>query len=379
MALVLNEDQRMLQDTARELLAKDAPVAALRQLRDDSDAVGYSQELWQAMAEMGWASIILPEEYGGLDFGFLGLGVVLEETGRTLAASPLFASAVVGASAVLLAGNEGQKQALLPAIASGKLTLALALEEHHHHNPDCIGTTVVPEGDELVINGNKCFVLDGHSADKLVVVARSSGEESDQNGLTLLLVDRKAEGVECTRTILMDSRNAANISFENVRIPASDVLGTQGQAWDVLDQVLDRGRVAIAAEMMGYSLECFERTIAYLKEREQFGALIGTFQGLQHRAAHMQSELELCRSVMLQALSAVDEDPEQLPVMASLAKARLNETAKLITNEAVQMHGGIGVTDELEIGFFLKRARVAMQIFGDSGFHKDRYATLCGY
>lgn len=379
MALVLNEDQRMLQDTARELLSRDAPVTALRKLRDDNDATGYSKELWQAMAEMGWASIILPEQYGGLDFGFLGLGVVLEETGRTLAASPMFASAVVGASAVLLAGNEEQKQAILPAIASGGLTLALALEETHHHNPSRISTTAVPEGNEFVINGNKCFVLDGHSADKLVVVARSSGETNDQEGLTLLLVDSQATGVNCTRTTMMDSRNAANISFDNVRIPASDILGTPGEAWGALDQVLDRGRIAIAAEMMGYALESFERTVTYLKEREQFGALIGTFQGLQHRAAHMQSELELCRSVMLQALSSVDEDPGQLPIMASLAKARLNDTAKLVTNEAVQMHGGIGVTDELEIGFFLKRARVAMQIFGDSGFHKDRYATLCGY
>lgn len=379
MALVLNEDQRMLQDSARELLSRDAPVAALRKLRDNKDATGYSQELWQAMAEMGWASIILPEEYGGLDFGFLGLGVVLEEAGRTLAASPLFASAVVGASAVLLVGNESQKQTLLPSIADGTLSLALALEENHHHNPSAISTTAMQEGDEFVITGNKCFVLDGHSADKLIVVARTGGEQNDHQGLTLLLVDREAAGVNCMRTILMDSRNAANISFDKVRVPATDVLGTPGEAWEVLNQVLDRGRVAIAAEMMGYAMECFERTVTYLKEREQFGALIGTFQGLQHRAAHMQSELELGRSVLLQALSTVDEDPNQLPLMASLAKTRMNETAKLITNEAVQMHGGIGVTDELEIGFFLKRARVAMQIFGDSGFHKDRYATLSGY
>ncbi|MFT4614359.1 MAG: alkylation response protein AidB-like acyl-CoA dehydrogenase [Bacteroidia bacterium] len=379
MALVLNEDQRMLQDSARELLSRDAPVAALRKLRDDKDATGYSQELWQTMAEMGWASIILPEEYGGLDFGFLGLGVVLEEAGRTLAASPLFASAVVGASAVLLAGNETQKQALLPSIANGTLSLALALEENHHHNPGSISTTAVREGDDFVINGNKCFVLDGHSADKLVVVARTDGEQNDHLGLSLLLVDREAAGVTCTRAIMMDSRNAANISFDNVRVPATDILGTPGEAWEALEQVLDRGRIAIAAEMMGYAMECFERTVTYLKEREQFGALIGTFQGLQHRAAHMQSELELGRSVLLQALSTVDEDPGQLPLMASLAKTRMNETAKLVTNEAVQMHGGIGVTDELEIGFFLKRARVAMQIFGDSGFHKDRYATLCGY
>ena len=379
MALVLNEEQRLLQDTAKDFLSKYAPIASLRKLRDEHNPIGYDPDLWLQMTEMGWASVILPEAYGGLEFGFLGLGVVLEESGRTLTASPLFASAVVGASAVLLGGSEQQKQMLLPQIASGDLTLALALEESHHHRPTHITTTANMQGDDFVLNGNKCFVLDGHSATKLIVVARSSGTESDSVGLTLLLVDRNAKGISCHRTIMADSRNAANITFENVIVPAGDILGAVDKGWSILEPVLDRGRVAIAAEMMGCALEAFERTVAYLKEREQFGVHIGSFQALQHRAAHMQSELELCRSVLLQALSTVDDAPEQLPLLASLAKARLNVLVKLVTNEAVQMHGGIGVTDDLEIGFFLKRARVAMQIFGDTGFHKDRYATLCGY
>ena len=379
MALVLNEEQRFLQDTAKEFLGNNAPVEALRKLRDERDPVGYAPQLWREMVELGWASIILPEQYGGLDFGFLGLGVILEESGRTLTASPLFASAVVGASTILLGGSDQQKEALLPAIAAGELTLALALEESHHHRPTRIATTVTSQGDGLVINGNKCFVLDGHSADKLIVVARSNGDLQDQDGLTLVLVDRESAGVTIQRTIMVDSRNAANISFDNVQVGADAVIGTLDDGWPVLEVVLDRGRIAIAAEMMGYALEAFDRTVEYLKEREQFGVLIGSFQALQHRAAHMQSEIELCRSVLLQALSTVDDAPDQLPLLASLAKAKLNELVKLVTNEAVQMHGGIGVTDELEIGFFLKRARVAMQVFGDTGFHKDRYATLCGY
>ena len=379
MALVLNEEQRLLQDTARDFLGKHAPVVALRKLRDERDPIGYAPNLWRQMAQMGWASIILPEIYGGLEFGFLGLGVVLEESGRTLTASPLLASAVVGASAVLLGGSEQQKQTLLPGIAGGELTLALALDESHHHRPTHIATTARRQGESFVLNGHKCFVLDGHSADTLIVVARTGNEEHDSEGLTLFLVDRAAEGVTCQRTIMMDSRNVANIRFDNVEVPASHTLGEVDNGWAILEPVLDRGRVAMAAEMMGCALEAFERTVAYLKEREQFGALIGSFQALQHRKAHMQSEIELCRSVLLQALSSVDDEPDQLPLLASLAKARLNELVKLVTNEAVQMHGGIGVTDELEIGFFLKRARVAMQIFGDTGFHKDRYATLCGY
>ena len=379
MALVLNEEQRFLQDTAKEFLSNNAPVAALRKLRDERDPVGYAPQLWREMVELGWASIILPEQYGGLDFGFLGLGVILEESGRTLTASPLFASAVVGASAILLGGSDQQKEALLPAIAAGELTLALALEESHHHRPTRIATTLARRDDGLVINGSKCFVLDGHSADQLIVVARSSGELQDQDGLTLVLVDRDSEGVSIQRTTMVDSRNAANISFDNVQVGSDAVIGAIDEGWPVLEVVLDRGRIAVAAEMMGYALEAFDRTVEYLKEREQFGVLIGSFQALQHRAAHMQSEIELCRSVLLQALSTVDDAPDQLPLLASLAKTKLNELVKLVTNEAVQMHGGIGVTDELDIGFFLKRARVAMQVFGDTGFHKDRYATLCGY
>ncbi len=379
MALVLNEEQRLLRDTAREFLDGNAPVESLRRLRDRQDPLGYAPELWRQMADMGWASIILPEEYGGLDFGFPGLGVVLEETGRSLTASPLFASAVVGASALLLGGNARQKEQLLPAIAAGELTVALALEEHQRHRPSYIGTRAEQHGETFVINGSKTFVLDGHSADRLIVVARSSGNAHATGGLTLFLVDRESDGVAVTRTVMVDSRNAANVRFDNVRLGADAVIGEVGGAWPVLEAVLDRGRVAIAAEMMGLALEAFERTVAYLKEREQFGAKIGSFQALQHRAAIMQADIELSRSVLLQALSSVDESPEQLPAMASLAKTRLNDLALLVTNEAVQMHGGIGVTDELEIGFFLKRARVAMQIFGDSVFHRDRYASLCGY
>lgn len=379
MPLVLNEEQRLLQGTAKEFLAANAPVSALRTLRDENDATGYSTQLWQTMVELGWASIILPEQYDGLDFGFQGLGVVMEETGRTLTASPLFASAVVGASVILLGGSSAQKEALLPKIAAGELTLALALEESPRHQPTHIAIKATPSGENFTISGSKMFVLDGHSADKLIVVARTSGDNKASQGITLLLVDRCADGVSVARVNTIDSRNTANITFENVLVNAEDVVGEVDAGWPILEPTLDRARIAIAAEMMGYARETFERTIAYLKERVQFDVHIGSFQALQHRAAHMQAEIELCQSVVMMALSTVDDEPDKLPLIASLAKAKLNELVKLVTNEAIQMHGGIGVTDELEIGFFLKRARVAMQIYGDTGFHKDRYATLCGY
>ena len=379
MALVLNEEQRLLAETAREFLDEHAPVSALRALRDSRDATGYSRTLWQQMAELGWASVILPESYGGLEFGFTGLGVLLQESGRTLTASPLLATAVVGASAVLLGGTEAQRETYLPQLAAGELTLALALEESHHHRPYHVAMRAELDGDSVRLSGDKCFVLDGHSADLLLVVARSAGAPGDRAGLSVVLVPRDSAGVECQRTLMVDSRNAASIRFDNVTLPATAILGEPGAAGEWLDAVLDRGRVALAAEMLGSAEEVFARTVAWLKERVQFGVPIGSFQALQHRASRLQAELELACSVVLQALATVDDKPEQLPLIASLAKAQLNELVKLATNEAVQLHGGIGVTDDLEIGFFLKRARVTMQIFGDTGFHKDRYASLCGY
>ncbi|MFT6365108.1 MAG: acyl-CoA dehydrogenase, partial [Bacteroidia bacterium] len=313
MALVLNEEQRLLQGSAKMFLASNAPVAALRKLRDETDATGYSTELWAQMVELGWASIILPEEFGGLDFGFAGLGVVMEEAGRNLTASPLFASAVVGASAVILGGTTGQKEALLPRIAAGELTLALALEESQHHNPCSISTTATSSDKGFILNGSKTFVLDGHSAEQLIVVARTSTDTDSSEGISLFLVDANAEGVSRTRHIMMDARNSASITLTNVHVGVESLMGELGQGWKTLEPVLDRGRIAIAAEMMGCALEAFERTVKYLKERVQFSVKIGSFQALQHRAAHMQSELELCRSVILQALSAVDDNPEQLP------------------------------------------------------------------
>jgi alkylation response protein AidB-like acyl-CoA dehydrogenase len=378
-ALVLNEEQRLLKETAHEFLATNAPVSALRTLRDSRDATGYDVDLWQQMTELGWAGIALPEACGGLAFGFAGLGVVLEETGRTLCASPLFASAVLGGNMVLLAGTKVQQAELLPRIIGGELTVALALEESNHHDPAATEMVAVRSENGYRLTGKKRFVLDGHSADKLLVVARTSGSAGDRHGLSIFIVDGNDSGVSRRRTILMDSRNAAEIELEDVQVSLSAVLGEPDLGWEPLTETLDRGRIAISAEMLGGALECFERTVEYLKEREQFGVKIGSFQALQHRAAHLLTELELAKSVVMYALSAVDENPSQVPMLASLAKARMNDLFRDISNEAVQMHGGIGVTDELEIGFFLKRARVATQILGDSGFHQNRFATLGGY
>ncbi|MDZ7826512.1 MAG: acyl-CoA dehydrogenase family protein [Gammaproteobacteria bacterium] len=379
MALVLDEDQSMIRDTAREFCTSRAPVAQLRKLRDSGDPLGYSADTWKEMVDLGWSGIVLPEEHGGTGFGWQALGVILEQTGRQLTASPLFASVALGAGAVLLGGSETQKASLLPEIAEGRRTLALALEETPHHSPLGSALTARADGDGFVLDGHKQFVLDGHSADTLVVVARTSGRPGDRDGLTLLLVDGDAEGVTRTRTLMADSRNAARIDFAGVRVTADAVLGSVDAGADVLEPVLDRGRICLAAEMLGSAEEAFERTVAYLQERKQFGTLIGSFQGLKHRAADAFTELQLARSTILDALTALDEGRDDIPLVASLAKARMSETLNLVTREAIQMHGGIGMTDEYDIGFFIKRARVTEQALGNAAFHRDRYAELAGY
>lgn len=376
MPLVLNEDQNMLKDSAKSFCADNTPISQLRGLRDANDESGFDRGTWQQMVELGWTGITVPEEFGGLGFGYMGLGVVMEECGRTLTASPLFATAVLGTSAIVHGGSQEQKGELLGQVVAGELLMALALEETPHHNPYGSATSAEKSGDGYKVSGSKKFVLDGHVADKLVVVARTSDNAGDRDGLTLILVDREAAGVSVTRTIMADSRNAANIEFDGAE---GVLLGEEGKGADVLDKVLDAGRILLAAEMLGGIQECFERTIEYLKTREQFGVPIGSFQALKHRAAQMFCEVELSKSVVLEALSALDDDSEQVGELASLAKARLNDTYNLVSSEGIQMHGGIGMTDEYDIGFFLKRSRVCEHTLGGSAFHRDRYGVLQGY
>jgi alkylation response protein AidB-like acyl-CoA dehydrogenase len=379
MALVLTEEQTMLRDMAKDFFAEQVPVANLRKLRDEEDENGYDKAIWQQIVELGFAGILIPEEQGGTGFGPMGLGIVMKEAGRTLAATPLYATAVLGAGLVLKAGSEGQKSDLLPKIAGGELLMALALEERAHHDPAAVSTTAAKDGGDYVLNGEKTFVLDGHIADTLIVVARTGGQSGDTQGLSMFLVDAKADGLSLQRTLMVDNRNCANVKLDGVKVPAAALLGGEGGAFADLEPVLDLGRICVSAEMLGGAEAVFDTTLDYLKERKQFDKIIGTFQALQHRAAEMFCEIEICQSVLLDALSALDERRNDVPQLASLAKARLGDAARLITNEGVQMHGGIGMTDAVDIGLYIKRARVQAQIFGDSVYHRNRYADLGGY
>ncbi len=379
MALVLNEEQVMLKESAAGFLAEKATVAHLRRLRDGGSAQGFDGDVWREMAAMGWAGIAIPEEFGGLGYGYTGLGLVLEQVGRNLSASPLQSTVLVAATLIDQLGSKQQKERLLAGIAGGEKLVTLALQEGAHHAPLQISTSARREGDAWVINGSKLMVLDASAAQTFIVIARTSGDPGDERGLSALLVDAGSAGLAVSARSMVDSRNAGALVLQDVRVPTANLLGDEGDAWAGLSRTLDIANIGLAAELLGLSAEAFERTVAYLKERKQFGQAIGSFQGLQHRAAELYAELELARSIVLQALQTIDAGAADLALLASAAKAKLCEVAQRASNEAIQMHGGIGMTDEHEIGFFIKRARVAQHTFGDYNYHLDRFALLNGF
>ena len=375
MTFVLTEDQEMLRDTAINFTRDELPVKHLRTLRDNGKN-GVDPDTRSQLAELGFFGVLIPEEYDGVGMGMVALGQVMEAQGRTLASTSLLQTACIGASAILLGGTEAQKKEWLPKIASGELTTALALDEGTHHNPTGVATEAERDGQGYTLNGAKKYVQDGHHADVFIVVARTFGEAGDTHGLTLFLVPRDAKGVTVQTLNTVDSHGAAHLSLDGVHVDESHVLGDPDKGFDLLEPVLDRGRIALAAEMLGSSKAAFEMTHEYLQTRKQFGQLIGSFQALQHRAAKMFTELELTTSCISAALSAVDEQRNDIAELASLAKARAGETVHLVSNDTVQLHGGIGMTDDHDSGFYMKRARVQEALLGSASYHRDRFARL---
>jgi len=379
MKLILNEEQQFLKDTAKNFAEERTPVNHFRSLRDNKDDLLWNKDTWKEMVNLGWSGILIPEEYGGSNFGLAGISVILQECGKTLTPSPLFATGVLGAYAISQYGTEEQKKKYLPQIANGEITTAIAIDESSHHNPLNINTSAVSKDNSYILNGKKVFVVDGASADLLIVVARTSGKTGDSTGLTLFLVENNQPSINVVKLDMADSRNYANITFSDITVQKENILGDIEAGGEAIENILDIGRIAISAEMLGNTEAAFESTINYLKERKQFGVLIGTFQALQHRAAEMFCEIELTKSSIMAAMQGADNNSNELQRLASLAKTMAGETLHLVSNEAIQMHGGIGVTDEYDLGFYLKRSRVVEQIFGCSKFHTERYANISGF
>ena len=379
MALVLTEEQSMLRDSARGLISDKAPVSHLRQLRDSKDATGFSRELWKSFAEMGFSGLLVPEEFGGSGLGCVEAGVVMEEIGRTLMPSPFLSTAVVAASMLSRGGSAAQRSEYLPKISAGHLIAALAVDEGAKHRPLQTELKAARAGNGFKLTGAKALVVDGHVADLLIVAARSGSSAGEAGGITLFLVDPKARGVATERTIMVDSHNAARIDFDDVEVDADQVLGEVDQGFALLEGVLNIGRGAVASEMVGLSEEVFSRTVNYLRERKQFGKPIGEFQALQHRAAQLYIDIEITRAAVLKAQQALDGNFDKAASAVAVAKARAGTTATRAVQEGVQMHGGMGMTDQFDIGFFMKRARVCEELFGDANYHADQLARMRSY
>jgi len=369
----------MLRDTTRNFLSKNAPIAHLRELRDRHNPDGFSRSLWKQFAEQGWAGVLVPETHGGLGLGYVEAGIVMEELGHTLTPSPFFSTAVMAATVIAHGGSDAQKDGYLPKIAAAELIATLAIDETPKHRPARIALGATRSGSVFTLSGSKRFVVDGHVADLIIVAARTSGGAGETSGLTLFAIDRRSKGLRVERTIAVDSHNAARVEFDQVRASAENVVGEVDNGWSLLDGTLNAGRAALAAELLGAGDEAFTRTLIYLKERKQFGKVIGEFQALQHRAAQLYCELEVTRSAVLNALQMLDESFDDAVQMVAIAKARAGRSATLAAQEGIQMHGGIGMTDDFDIGFFLKRVRVCQELFGDENFQADRIASLARY
>ena len=372
---LLTDDQKMLQDTASSFLAEEGSIAKqLRRLRDSGCTDGYGTDFWKQFAELGLTGICIPEDKGGLGLGSVEAALVLEEIGRNLTPSPFLATAVVGARAI-----EGTAHAdrWYPGILSGEAVLTLAVDESRRHSPEQTELTAERRGNGFVFNGAKQFVVHGNSADLALTVARTSGNSGEREGLTLFAVPKGAAEVESVT--LADSSKAARLTFRNVQLDADAVVGDVDNGWALLSRALNTGRAGAAAELVGIAAGATSMTVDYLKQRKQFGKLIGEFQALQHRAAHLYGEIEIARAAALKAAELIDSGSEKAELMASVAKAKAADVASLAVREGVQMHGGIGMTDEHDIGLYLKREAVLGELFGDLYYHRNRVAELSGY
>lgn len=374
MSFVLNEEEQMLRDSARAFLDDRSPVSALRKLRDEASPDGFDRALWKEMGDMGWCGILIEEAYGGADMGYAAAGFLLREMGRSLTSSPFLATAVLAASALRYAGTDAQKENWLPKIAAGEAVIGVALDEKARHDPDTVNTTAIASGNGFKLSGAKRFVACGMGADAFIVTAKDEAGE-----IGFYLVPGDAEGVIRQPRRTVDSQVPADVTFNDVQLAADARMDAAEDAGLVYKQVLDAGRACLAAESLGVGEEAFDMTIEYLKGREQFGQAIGAFQGLQHRAAHNYSELELARSLVMKALRTLDEQPSQAPIWVAAAKAKAVEASRLAAQDGIQMFGGVGMTDEYDIGLFYKRAQAAGEFLGDHNFSAGRVASLSGY
>ena len=375
MPLFLDDDQTALQDTIRDFVGEHAPVKHMRALRDAKDATGFSRDLWKSFAEMGFTGILIGEDEGGLGLGHVEAGVVLEEIGRNLSPSPFLTTAVAAVEALKGTAHAAR---WFPGIIAGETVAALAIDEGAKHR-DSVALTAERSGNGFKLTGKKQFVTHGHVADLLIVAARTAGSADDAEGVTLFAIPKDLAKLTATPERLADSSIAARLDFDGVEVDADAVIGDVDGGRSPLDRLLRAGRTGASAELLGVGGGAMDMTVGYLKQRKQFGTTIGSFQALQHRAAHLYSEMEVARAAVIKAQQLLDAGSDAADTAVSVAKAMTAMATTLSVQEGVQMHGGIGMTDEYDIGFYMKRARVLAEMFGDANFHADRVARAAGY
>jgi alkylation response protein AidB-like acyl-CoA dehydrogenase len=372
---LLTDDQKMLRETAASFLAEEGAISKqLRHWRDTGCTDSYGTDLWKQFGELGLTGICIPEDHGGLGLGAVEAALVLEEIGRNLTPSPFLTTAVVAARAL---EGTSHAQRWYPDIVSGEAVLALAVDESRRHSPEQTELAAERHGNGFVLNGAKQFVVHGNSADMVLTVARTSGSPGQREGLTIFAVPKGAAKVESVT--LADSSKAARLSFDNVELDSDAVVGEVDNGWGRLSRALGAGRVGAAAELVGVAAGASAMTLDYLKQRKQFGKLIGEFQALQHRAAHLYGEIEIARAAALKAAEMLDSGDDKAELLTHVAKAKAAAVSKLAVQEGVQMHGGIGMTDEHDIGLYMKREAVLGELFGDAYYHRNRVAELSGY
>jgi alkylation response protein AidB-like acyl-CoA dehydrogenase len=378
MPLYHNADQSMLKDMARPFLAEQASIKHLRALRDSNDQTGFSRDLWKQFSELGFTGILVPEAHGGMGMGHVEAGIILEEIGRNLTPSP-FLTTAVGAVEALKGAGAHLREEWLPRIVSGDAVIGLAIDEGAKHRPAATALVAKRSGNGFTLSGKKQFVVHGHDADMLIVSARTAGSAGEESGITMFAVARDAAGVVAEADRLTDSSLAARVTLDNVHVDADAVIGEVDDGWKILTALLDAGRVGAAAEMTGVGSAAMDMTTDYLKTRKQFGHMIGEFQALQHRAAHLYSEMEVTRSIVYKAQQLLDDGDPRADMFVAVAKAKAGNSCNLAVREGVQMHGGMGMTDAYDIGLYMKRDRGLNEFFGDARFHADRVAHMNGY
>jgi alkylation response protein AidB-like acyl-CoA dehydrogenase len=378
MAMTLNDDQAMLRDSARSFMVSEAPVEHFRKFRDMDCKDGFSHDLWKQFSEMGFTGMLIPEAEGGLGLGHIEAGIVLEEIGRNLSPSPFLSTSVAAVEALKLA-DKAMRERWFPGIISGETVIGLAIDEGSKHRPEKIACVAQRSGNGFKLSGHKQFVVQGASSDMLIVAARTAGAAGETDGITLFAVEKEAAGLSMEATRLVDSAMAAHVKLDGVQVDADAVIGDVDGGWSVLSKMLDAGRAGAAAEMVGVGTGAMDLTFEYLKTRKQFDRMIGEFQALQHRAAHLYGEMEGARSIVLKAQSMLDEGHAKAELYVAAAKAKAGIACNLSVREGVQLHGGVGMTDEYDIGLYMKRDRSLNEFFGDTYFHADRVATMNGY